>query len=98
MRELRKDVESTLESPKEELVDNMDEMKIEEVLMGLKGLKQEEVFSFLGKYNFTPAETEVTYKKHFIFNLSVSNLITTSNSTELHCDHVKISLSICTLD
>ncbi|XP_065201402.1 uncharacterized protein LOC135832204 isoform X2 [Planococcus citri] len=60
MRELRKDVEPTLESPKEELVDNIDEIKIEEVLMGLKGLKQEEVFSFLGKNNFTPAETEMT--------------------------------------
>lgn len=59
MRELRKDVDSGLESTKEEL-DNMDEMKIEEVLMGLKGLKQEEVFSFLGKNNFTPAETEVS--------------------------------------
>lgn len=60
MRELRKDVESSLDSPKEELVDNIDEIKIEEVLMGLKGLKQEEVFSFLGKNNFTPAETEVS--------------------------------------
>lgn len=59
MRELRKDIESTLESSKEEL-DGMDEMKIEEVLMGLKGLKQEEVFSFLGKNNFTPSETEVS--------------------------------------
>lgn len=59
MRELRKDVDSGLESTKEE-IDNMDEMKIEDVLMGLKGLKQEEVFSFLGKNNFTPAETEVS--------------------------------------
>ncbi|KAK7592942.1 hypothetical protein V9T40_007694 [Parthenolecanium corni] len=59
MRELRKDVDSGLESTKEEL-DNMDEMKIEDVLMGLKGLKQEEVFSFLGKNNFTPAETEMS--------------------------------------
>lgn len=58
MRELRKDIESTLDSPKEEL-ENIDEMKIEDVIMGLKGLKQEEVFSFLGKNNFTPSETEV---------------------------------------
>ena len=65
MRELRQDVEYTLAPPKEEM-DQIDEMKIEEVLMGLKGLKQEEVFSFLGKNNFTPAETEV---RTFIFTI-----------------------------
>ncbi len=58
MRELRKDIDSKLEPSKEEF-DHMEEMKIEDVLIGLKGLKQEEVFSFLGKNNFTPTETEV---------------------------------------
>lgn len=59
MRELRKDIKMTLESKEE--IDNGDEVKIEDVLMGLKGLRQEEVFSFLGKNNFTPTETEVCF-------------------------------------
>lgn len=62
MRELRKDIDSRLESSSKDEIDPTDEIKIEDVIMGLKGLKQEEVFSLLGKSNFNPNETEVSFR------------------------------------